>query len=181
MGRFRILVLLLVASAASDLRAQSTGASVGGRVVDASQAPIGEAAIVAVRADTNVRYAARTSVAGEYFLANLPPGSYRLEVERPGFKKVIKPDLVLHVQDAVRIDLEMAVGPVAETVTVEAGGSPVNATSGTVVCASIYLPACTSACRSSIATSVSKTGRERRDQSQARSPSGSRLASARVS
>src|SRR5262245_7234542 len=114
MGRFRVMAFLLVAAAAPDLRAQSTGASCGGRVVDASQAPIGEAAVLVVGSDTNVRYEARTSAAGEYFLANLPPGSYRLEVDKPGFKKLIKPDLVLHVQDALRIDLEMSVGPVSE-------------------------------------------------------------------
>src|SRR6185503_3209039 len=54
---------------------------------------------------------------GEYYLANLPPGSYRIEVEKPGFKKLIKPNVVLHVQDALKIDFELSIGTVSGTVS----------------------------------------------------------------
>ena len=58
--------------------------------------------------------------------------SYRLEIEKSGFKKLIKPDVVLHVQDALRIDLQMTLGDVSETVMVESGAPLVNTESGTV-------------------------------------------------
>ena|ERR1700752_1234426 len=61
-----------------------------------------------------------------------PPSLYRIEIEKSGFKKIIKPDVILHVQDAVKIDFEMAVGSVSEAMTVEAGAPPVNTESGTV-------------------------------------------------
>lgn len=56
---------------------------------------------------------------------------YRIEVEKSGFKKLIRPDVILHVQDALAIDFEMAVGSLSDTVRVEAGAPLVN-TSGTV-------------------------------------------------
>jgi len=43
------------------------------------------------------------------------------KVEKSGFKKLVQPDVTVHVQDALAIDLEMAVGSVSETVRVEAG------------------------------------------------------------
>lgn len=73
-----------------------------------------------------------TNGAGEYYLVNLPPNSYRVEIEKPGFKKVVKPDVVLHVQDALEIDFEMTLGSVSETVTVEAGAPLMNTETGAV-------------------------------------------------
>jgi hypothetical protein len=69
---------------------------------------------------------------GEYYLTNLPPGPYRLEIEKAGFKKLIKPDVVLHVQDALAMDFEMTVGSALETIKVEAGAPLVNTTDATV-------------------------------------------------
>ena len=52
-----------------------------------------------MRVDTNARYETTTNTSCDYSLASLPPGPYRLEIEKPGFKKLIKPDVILHVQD----------------------------------------------------------------------------------
>jgi hypothetical protein len=42
-------------------------------------------------------------------------------VEKTGFKKLIRPHVILHVQDALAIDFEMAVGSVSDSITVQAG------------------------------------------------------------
>jgi hypothetical protein len=73
-----------------------------------------------------------TNGSGEYHLANLPPTSYRLEIQKSGFKKLIKPEVILHVQDALRVDLQMTLGDVSETVTVESGAPLVNTESAAV-------------------------------------------------
>jgi len=91
------------------LRAQTTNGSITGRVTDPSKATVPEAKIAAVNTGTNFRYETATNGAGEYTLANLPPGTYQLEVEKSGFKKLVRADVILHVQDALAIDFEMAI------------------------------------------------------------------------
>jgi len=128
----RALAVLFLVSFSSVLRAQSTNASLGGRVTDSSEAVIVDARIAAISAGTNLRYETATNSGGEYFLANLPPDGYRMEVQKPGFKKLIKPDVILHVQDVLEINFEMAVGSASESVTVESGAPLVNTESATV-------------------------------------------------
>src|SRR5262245_42620667 len=96
--------LILVASSAYVIFAQSTNASITGRLTDPSNAVIVDAKVVAITSGTDVRYENRTNSSGQYFLANLPPGTYRIEIEKTGFKRLIKPDVVLHVQGALELD-----------------------------------------------------------------------------
>ena len=121
-----LLSLLLYANAGW---AQTTNGSITGRVTDPSKATIAQAKVVAVNLATNFRYESTTTRAGEYALANLPPGTYQMEVEKSGFKKLIRPDVTLHVQDALAIDFEMAVGPVTQVVPVQGGAPLVDTTS----------------------------------------------------
>jgi hypothetical protein len=103
------------------VRGQSTNGSISGRVIDPSHAVIADAKVTAVNIGTNFRYETATNSSGEYYLTNLPPGSYNLEVEKSGFKNLLRPDVILHVRDALAIDFEMTLGPSKESVTVEAG------------------------------------------------------------
>jgi hypothetical protein len=114
------------------LRAQSTNASITGRVTDPSKALIAGAKVAAVSSDTSFRNEAVTSGSGEYYLTNLTPGSYRIEIEKTGFKKLIKPDVTLHVQDAIELNFELTLGSMSEIITVEAGAPLVNTESATV-------------------------------------------------
>src|SRR5262249_42619065 len=124
-----IAFLLLVPAV---LRGQSTNASLSGRITDSSKAVIADAKIAAISVDTNVRYESTSSGSGEYYLTSLPPSAYRIEVEKSGFKKTVKPGVILHVQDALEINFEMAVGSVNETITVESGTPLVNTESALV-------------------------------------------------
>jgi len=125
MRRLAAFVLLTFVSFWS-AQGQSTNATLTGRVSDAAKALVVGAKVAAVSDGTSVRYETTTNGSGEYHLANLPPGSYRIEVEKSGFKKLIKPEVILHVQDALEIDFEMLIGDVLETVTVEAGAPLMN-------------------------------------------------------
>jgi len=125
-------LLFLFLACPTTARGQSTNGSITGRVTDPSYAVITDARITAVNIGTNFRYGTATNNSGEYYLTNLPPGSYNLEVEKTGFKKLLRPGVVLHVQDAPAIDFEMTLGPSKESVTVEAGAPLVNTSDATV-------------------------------------------------
>ena len=131
MHRVAALVVILLTSFTLG-QAQSTNASLAGRITDPANALIIDAKVAAISVGTNLRYEDLTNGSGEYYLTNLPPNSYRLEIEKSGFKKLIKPDVILHVQDALRIDLQLTLGDVSETVMVESGAPLVNTESATV-------------------------------------------------
>src|ERR1700722_5981281 len=132
MRRAPFLLLLLFSSYPAVLRAQSTNGSLAGRVTDPSKAVIAVAKVAAVNTGTTVRYEGATNDSGDYYLTNLPPGSYRIEIEKTGFQKGIKPDVILHVQDALAIDFEMSLGSGSESVRGEAGAPEVNTQSAAV-------------------------------------------------
>ena len=127
-----LLLVLLLSLYPCALRAQTTSASITGRVTDPSKATVPDAKVAAVNLGTNFRSETATNSTGEYALANLPPGTYRMEVEKSGFKKLIRPDVILHVQDALAIDFEMPVGSISDSITVQAGAPLLNTTSATV-------------------------------------------------
>jgi len=83
--KFRLLVLLGLLPAA--LLAQSTG-KISGRIIDEKREPVVGANIVL---DGTMMGAAAT-VEGEYFIINIPPGTYTLKVSAVGFgpKKIEK-------------------------------------------------------------------------------------------
>src|SRR5262245_28499122 len=126
------LLLVSVILSASVAYAQSTTASLAGRVIDPSDAVVVEATITLVQTDTNIEYETSTNSSGKYQLTSLQPGSYRIEVKKPGFRTLVKHDVIVHVQDALTIDFAMTIGEVFETTTVQAGAPLVNARSATV-------------------------------------------------
>jgi len=116
-----VVIVCLLLFSPSLVDAQSTAATITGFVTDPSKNAIAEAKINVTNLDTNLRYTVTTDLEGRYTVPALPPGNYKIEVEKLGFKGIVKPDVVLHVQDAFAINFQMALGSVSESVTVEAG------------------------------------------------------------
>src|ERR1700730_1947074 len=131
-----ITIAALIVFPARFVIAQSSNASLTGRITDSSKAVTPDAKVSAINTGTRVRYETVTNETGSYYVTNLPPGTYRIEVEKLGFKAVLKSDVILHVQDALEINFEMVLGSVSESVTVR-GGAPLldteSSTMGTVV------------------------------------------------
>ena len=132
--RFPYVVLLSACALtlALPLLAQSPNGVLNGLVVDPSNQVIVGADIICVNDVTGVQYAAKTNGEGIYVLPSLPPGPYRLQVSKVGFKTLIKPDIILNVQDALAINFTLPVGALSETVTVEGGAPLVNTESAAV-------------------------------------------------
>jgi hypothetical protein len=130
--RFPLVVCVFVSVAVITLSAQSPNANINGLVSDPSSAAVVGAEIVAVNDVTGVQFTAKTNGDGIYVLPNLPPGPYRLQVSKVGFKTIIKPDVALNVQDALSINFTLPIGALHEIVTVEGGVPLVNSESSAV-------------------------------------------------
>lgn len=112
--------------------AQSTNATVGGQITDEQGRVVPGVTVVLTNLNTGVPYEAKTNGDGFYNAPNLPPGIYRANVTKDGFKNIVKGDIELHVQDVASINFELQVGSVSETVTVQAGGLVMNTTDASV-------------------------------------------------
>src|SRR5438477_5956573 len=132
MPRITGLAALFSLTWAISLHAQSTNASLTGRVTDPTRAVIAEARVIVINTGTGVRYEGITNQTGSYYVTDLPPGTYRIEVEEIEFKAVIKSDLTLHVQDALEVNFEMVLGSALESVTVEGDTLPLDTESSTI-------------------------------------------------
>src|SRR5258708_13578932 len=113
-----------------------TVGEITGVVTDAGGGVVLSATVTVTNPQTNFRRTATTSVAGNYSFPALQPGVYNVSVEAPGFRTEIRAGVELQVQQAARIDFQLNVGSVAETVEV-AGGAPLlnteNVSLGTVI------------------------------------------------
>jgi hypothetical protein len=105
---------------------QSANGTVSGIVLDPSGAVIAGADVLIVNDATAVQYPGKTNGEGYYVVPNIPPGTYRIQVSNSGFKTIIKPDIVIHVQDALAVNFTLPVGAASEIVTVTGGAPLVN-------------------------------------------------------
>jgi hypothetical protein len=113
-------------------RGQSPYGTISGIVIDPTGAAIWGAEVLVVNDATRVQYPSRTNDEGIYLIASLPPGSYRLQVSKPGFNTIIKPDITLNVQDALALNFTLPLGAVSEIVTIQGGAPLVNTESAAV-------------------------------------------------
>ena len=121
-----LLLCFLVAGA------QSPNGTISGLVTDSSGAVVVGADVLLENDATGVQHSAKTNREGIYLLPNVPPGSYRLQVSKIGFKTLIKPDITLNVEDSLAINFSLSVGAASEVVTVTAGAPMVNTTDGSL-------------------------------------------------
>lgn len=103
-----------------------------GLVVDPFGKPIVDTNVEILSDATGVQYAGTTNGAGIYTVSILPPGKYRVQVSKIGFKTLIKPDITLNVETALALNFTLPVGARSESITVEAGSSSINTTDGSV-------------------------------------------------
>ena len=122
-----LLVMLCISASA-----QSPTGSIGGIVFDPDAKIIAGAEIIIVNDLTRVQYETKTNNEGIYAVPNLPPGPYRVQVSKIGFKTLIKPDIILNVQDAITLNFTLPVGAESISVTVESGAPLVNTTDAAV-------------------------------------------------
>ena len=115
-----------------DSQAQTTSATLRGRVADEQGAALPGVSVIARDVDTNASLAVISSNIGQYFLPSLAPGRYEISAALQGFRAERRTDLVLQIGQELTIDFTLRVGGVQETVTVGPNAPAIEATKSTV-------------------------------------------------
>src|SRR6266542_1300904 len=115
-----LLVLFLpVALPFFSAHAQTHRASIRGTLTDSSATAIPNVGIRLVQIETNEQRTTSSGDQGEFSVSALPPGPYRIQVEHTGFKKYSRL-ATLQVNQELRLDISLEVGPISEELLVTA-------------------------------------------------------------
>src|SRR5262245_43833744 len=104
--------------------AQTDTAAIVGTVKDGSGAVMPGVTVTATQAGTDVALTTTTNASGQYVFPNLRIGTYAVAAELQGFRRTVRSDVQLNVQDRVEINLTLEVGQLAEEVQVK-GETPI--------------------------------------------------------
>src|SRR5258708_35790684 len=89
-----------------------------GQVTDSTGGAVPGAKITATNVGTNATRDVVSNDAGVYSCPALQPGIYSVRVEKPGFKTVTRSNIQLEVQQNARIDFELPLCQVSESIDV---------------------------------------------------------------
>ncbi len=101
-------------------RGQEVTASILGKVTDPSGAPVANAKITATDRDRGTEWPTVSNTTGDYILPRLPVGTYNVKVESTGFQTATRSGILLVLNQAARLDFELAIGSVSQSVEVSA-------------------------------------------------------------
>src|SRR2546425_653235 len=110
-------LLILVAAAGFG---QETRSVIFGRVTDPQSSVVAGATVVVTNTDTNTVMTLKTNDTGYYEANLLLAGNYQVLAEMPGFRKSVRSGIILPVSTRIEIDLNLAIGEIAETISVTA-------------------------------------------------------------
>src|SRR5579859_5260506 len=91
------------------LFAQSDRGTITGTIADPAGAVVAGAPVEVRNAETGATYQVGSSATGNY-VVQVPTGAYQLTVTVPGFKKYVRQNIAVPVEQTVRIDVPLEVG-----------------------------------------------------------------------
>jgi hypothetical protein len=92
-------------------------------VTDQASAVIPGAKVTVTNEGTRFTRTVETNQNGQYVVTSFPPGRLRLEVQVPGFQKLIREGVELTAADTLTVNLQLQVGSVEQTIEVT-GAAP---------------------------------------------------------
>src|SRR5580765_2784471 len=111
--------------------AQVDRATITGVVKDSTGGVVPGATVTVTNLATNLETHQQTTETGSYQVVNLNPGRYRIDAELSGFKKFSQV-ITLEVGQRARLDVELQIGLVAETIIVAESSQLVNTNDATL-------------------------------------------------
>src|SRR5258707_14438855 len=125
-GVFLFLSVLVAFSGSSVYAQQADRAVITGIVTDSSGAPVPDAKVTITGQETGSKTIVGTNSAGNYSTPQLTLGTYTLEVEKEGFKLASSHGIVVTGAQTYRQDVQLQLGSVTQSVTVEGGAEQSN-------------------------------------------------------
>lgn len=116
---------------ACSVRAQSTS-QLSGVIFDPDRASVPDVAVTLKNAASGVMFEAQSNNDGNYVFAVIPPGVYELTARKNGFQRFVRPGVVIDTASSQRLDLQLTVGGVTESVTVQADAPVLQSDNATV-------------------------------------------------
>jgi hypothetical protein len=130
---FAALSLLVCVSLCATATAQTSNATLGGTVSDASGALIPGVSITATNTQTGIVTTVITNESGAYQFASLQTGSYKVVAELSGFQVREYNNVALGISQQVRLNFSLQVGGVTQSVEVTVAADTLLATSSSSV------------------------------------------------
>jgi len=128
-----LFILLDVSFLSERGLAQQGTTAVMGQVTDPQGAAVVAARVNIADASSGVARTTQTDDQGRFQFSSLPPGTYVIHVEAPGFHTAVTGNIEALVSVTQAVNIKLEVGAVAETVTVTEGAvAPVNTTDATI-------------------------------------------------
>src|SRR5215211_7879202 len=123
-GRLAGVLVALWLSFSAPVWAQtaSTGALTG-TIIDNAGAVVPGVRVMMTNEATGEARSVISQSNGSYVVPLLPPGTYRVEFSKTGFKASVKPGLEINVTETLRFDVSVELGAVQEQVTITSEAS----------------------------------------------------------
>ncbi len=121
--------LLLCLVLPADLGAQDPTGTIEGVVTDPTAAAVTKARVVAVNLATGLTKESETAADGFYRILLVPVGTYSVTVHATGFATLVREDIAVSVSQSVRLNAQLELSSVSETVKVAGGAQLVDTTS----------------------------------------------------
>src|SRR6266542_655799 len=120
--RASIIVALLLGLfwPAPQARAQAVYGSISGTIKDSTGAVVPGATVTITSVGRKTSDTVISNESGLYSKERLLPGNYEVRVEMPGFKASVIPSVVVNVDTNTKVDINLEIGQVSDTVTVTA-------------------------------------------------------------
>jgi len=118
MHRLFVLLSILLALA-SPAAAQTATGTLAGTIHDTTGAVLPGVNVTIRNVATGATRAVTTDGEGRYRIVNVDPGDYELRAQLNGFRTIVRNPVVISVGGIAQSDVEMTVGALAETVTVQ--------------------------------------------------------------
>ena len=113
-----LLCVAVMCAVAPSLWAQAKQVVIQGKVTDQTGGALPGVEVVATETATGITTAGVTTDIGNYRLPVIKTGIYRVEAGLPGFKTFISTNVEANVGQILRLDIEMEVGDITETIEV---------------------------------------------------------------